>query len=195
MDAGNENSGLPTKSLYGTTQEHCNSMIQASLRANPMVKFVREALAKAGCPVKDNFFKATICNEEVGGGFLPGGGVVVCSNHVLYQDEVDVYLTHELIHAYDHCRAATLDWANLQHHACSEIRAANLSAACYMHKELLVLGSDFKMRAGHQNCVKRKAQLSVAMNPNCESVEQAKEAVDAAWSKCYKDTAPFDRIP
>ena len=29
-------------------------------------------------------------------------------------------LTHELIHAYDHCRAH-LDWNNLQHLACTEV--------------------------------------------------------------------------
>jgi hypothetical protein len=47
--------------------------------------------------------------------------VVICSNHVMLQDEVDVALTHELLHAYDHCRAANLDWTNCEHHACSEV--------------------------------------------------------------------------
>lgn len=31
-------------------------------------------------------------------------------------------LTHELLHAYDHCRAANLNWTNCEHHACSEVR-------------------------------------------------------------------------
>ena len=31
---------------------------------------------------------------------------------------------HELIHAYDDCRAANLDWANCAHHACSEVRVS-----------------------------------------------------------------------
>ena len=30
-------------------------------------------------------------------------------------------LTHELLHAYDHCRAANLNWTNCEHHACSEV--------------------------------------------------------------------------
>jgi hypothetical protein len=46
-----------------------------------------------------------------------------------------------------------------------------------------------------QVCVKRRAVLSVATNPNCSSKQEAEEAVDAVWAKCYKDTAPFDRIP
>ena len=29
---------------------------------------------------------------------------------------------HELVHVYDHCRAANLDWNNCEHHACSEVR-------------------------------------------------------------------------
>jgi inner membrane protease ATP23 len=40
-------------------------------------------------------------------------------------------LTHELVHAYDHCRAY-VDWTNCVHHACSEVRAANLSGDCKM---------------------------------------------------------------
>lgn len=47
--------------------------------------------------------------------------VVVCHNHVGGQHQVDVALVHELVHAYDHCRGADLDWSNCDHHACSEV--------------------------------------------------------------------------
>lgn len=43
-------------------------------------------------------------------------------------------LTHELVHSYDHCRAH-VDWNDLKHLACSEIRAANLSGECFFWKE------------------------------------------------------------
>lgn len=43
----------------------------------------------------------------------------------------ELTLTHELVHAYDHCRAF-VDWSNCVHHACSEIRAAHLSGDCRM---------------------------------------------------------------
>lgn len=39
-------------------------------------------------------------------------------------------MRHEMIHAYDHCRAKDLDWNSCRHHACSEIRAAVLSGDC-----------------------------------------------------------------
>ena len=44
-------------------------------------------------------------------------------------------LTHELIHTLDYCRAE-IDWNNLDHLACTEIRAANLSGECFFSKEL-----------------------------------------------------------
>ncbi len=45
-----------------------------------------------------------------------------------------------------------------------------------------------------QICVKRRAQISVALNPHC-SQDQAIQAVDNVWNTCYKDTRPFDRVP
>lgn len=52
--------------------------------------------------------------------------MVICHNHVGSQHEIEVALIHELIHAYDHCRGANLDWSNCEHHACSEVQPAFL---------------------------------------------------------------------
>ncbi|KAK0601305.1 hypothetical protein LWI29_023003 [Acer saccharum] len=95
-------------------------MIQRSLRT-PMVKFLKEHLEKSGCAIGDNFFKAVHCHKKISGGYVRGGGIMVCSNHMNIQ-----VVIHELIHAYGDCRAANLNWANCGHHACSEIRAAIL---------------------------------------------------------------------
>ena len=119
--------------------------------------------------------------------------VVVCSNHVTAQEEINHALTHELIHAYDHCRAADLDWRNCEHHACSEVRAASLSGDCHFKQELF--RGNLGIRGQHQNCVRRRAELSVSMNPHCKLPGMAKHAVDKAFEQCFADTAPFDRIP
>ena len=119
--------------------------------------------------------------------------VVVCSNHVSAQEEVNHTLTHELIHAYDHCRAADLDWRNCEHHACSEVRAASLSGDCHFKQELF--RGNFGIRGQHQSCVRRRAELSVSMNPHCKLPGMARRAVDRAFERCFADTAPFDRIP
>jgi Peptidase M76 family len=47
----------------------------------------------------------------------------------------------------------------------------------------------------HQKCVRRRAELSVAMNPACRGPGAARSAVDACFDDCFRDTAPFDRIP
>ena len=44
-----------------------------------------------------------------------------------------------------------------------------------------------------QVCVKRRAELSVAMNPSCSSQWKARAAVDRVFDRCFADTAPFDR--
>ncbi|KAH9331370.1 hypothetical protein KI387_003478, partial [Taxus chinensis] len=124
------------KGSTGSTIEECERMINKSLRS-PTVKFLRQHLEKSGCPVGRNFFKAINCEKQISGGYLREEGVLVCSNHMTFQDEVNQVIIHELIHAYDDCRAANLDWANCAHHACSEIRAGHLSGDCHYKREFL----------------------------------------------------------
>ncbi|KAJ7974704.1 Mitochondrial inner membrane protease ATP23 [Quillaja saponaria] len=175
----------------GLTVKECQDKIQRSLRT-PMVKFLREHLEKAGCPVGDNFVKAVNCDKEMGGGYLRGEGIMVCSNHLSIQDEVNQVVIHELIHAFDECRAANLDWANCAHHACSEIRAGHLSGDCHYKRELL--RGFMKLRGHEQECVRRRVMKSVIANPYC-SESAAKDAMEAVWDVCYNDTQPFDRAP
>ncbi|PIA30966.1 hypothetical protein AQUCO_05300060v1 [Aquilegia coerulea] len=175
----------------GKTVEECEDMIRRSLRT-PTVKFLREHMDKAGCHVGDNFFKAIKCDDIKGGGYSPREGVLVCSNRMTIQNEVDQVIIHELIHAYDQCRAANLDWANCAHHACSEIRASHLSGDCHYKRELL--RGSMKIRGHEQECVRRRVMKSLANNPCC-SEDAAKDAMEAVWDVCYNDTKPFDRAP
>ncbi|KAG5561694.1 hypothetical protein RHGRI_004669 [Rhododendron griersonianum] len=92
-----------------------------SSRKAPMVKFLKEHLEKAGCGFGEKFINAVHCDKEISGGYTRGEGIMVCSNHMNLQDEVNQVIIHELIHAYANCRASNLDWANCAHHACSEV--------------------------------------------------------------------------
>ncbi|KAF3967043.1 hypothetical protein CMV_008911 [Castanea mollissima] len=175
----------------GRSIEECQSMIQRSLRT-PMVKFLREHLEKSGCVLGDKFIKAVHCNKQISGGYVRGEGIMVCSNHMNIQDEVNQVVIHELIHAYDDCRAGNLDWANCAHHACSEIRAGHLSGDCHYKRELL--RGYMKLRGHEQDCVRRRVMKSVIANPYC-SEAAAKDAMEAVWDVCYNDTQPFDRAP
>ncbi|KAL3844715.1 hypothetical protein ACJIZ3_002118 [Penstemon smallii] len=175
----------------GMTVEECEKMINRSFRS-PMVKFLKDQLEKSGCAIASNFIKAVHCNEEMSGGYSMGRGISVCSNHLQLQDEVTQVVIHELIHAYDQCRAANLDWTNCAHHACSEIRAGHLSGDCHYKRELL--RGHMKLRAHEQDCVRRRVMKSVTANPFC-SEAAAKDAMEAVWDVCYNDTKPFDRAP
>jgi inner membrane protease ATP23 len=152
------------------------------------------------------------------------GQVVLCRDHIT-KKQIPTTLTHELIHAYDYCRAKGFDLTNCEHHACTEvsfalrcivvhcrtlhttlpltrgfcvvqIRAANLSRDCWFMAEVnrghVGLSSSSIVGQG-ERCVRRRATMSVALNPHCAGV--AKEAVDKVYDRCIKDTEPFDRVP
>ena len=73
-----------------------------------------------------------------------------------------------------------------------QVRAANLSGDCWWKQEML--RGNLGIRAQHKACVRRRAELSVGMNPYCGGAK-ARAAVDAVFDTCFKDTQPFDRIP
>ena len=112
----------------------CDGMVQASLQNNT-VKFMLEKLQNLGCKVPEKFIRCAPCGgAEMIGHFDTNDDlkVVVCEDilekyaDTLGQRHVDRTIIHELVHAYDHCRAK-VDWLNCYHHACSEVRAAHLS--------------------------------------------------------------------
>ncbi|KAI4331351.1 hypothetical protein MLD38_029544 [Melastoma candidum] len=175
----------------GISVEECDDMIQKSLKT-PTVKFLRERLAKAGCSVGPDMIRAVTCDKQITGGYVPGKGIIVCSNNMRSQDDVNQVVKHKLINAYDDCRAANLNWANCAHHACSEIRANHLSGDCHYKRELL--RGNVKIRGHEQECVRRRVLKAVAANPHCSEVA-ASDAMDAVWDICYNDTQPFDRAP
>ncbi|KHN45992.1 Mitochondrial inner membrane protease ATP23 [Glycine soja] len=172
-------------------KEECQAMIHKSFRT-PMVRFLRERLEKAGCAVGDNFFKAVTCDEEMAGAYVRREGVKVCSNYVRIQDDVNMVVIRELIHVFDDCRSANLNWSDCAHQACTEIRTNHLSGSCHYKRELLK--GFLKIRGHGQECVKRKVMQALSQNPNCSGLA-AKDAMEAVWDVCYNDTQPFDRAP
>ncbi|KAI4386869.1 hypothetical protein MLD38_004756 [Melastoma candidum] len=180
---------LPGTASAGLSIRECRDMIKKSLQL-PKVKFLRENLEKSGCKVEDNFIKAINCHNQMAGGYAPRRGIFVCSNEMTCQDDVNQVILHELIHAYDECRAANLDWADCAHHACAEIRANHLSGDCHFKRELL--RGNLKIGGQESECIKRRVMKSVTSNPYC-SATAAREGMEAVWNVCYNDTQPFDR--
>ena len=97
-------------------------------------------------------------------------------------------------------------WDDLRAHACSEIRAARLSGDCRPLEELRRGNWATGALSDEDNveCIKRRAALSVAINPAASpslglggradptgAGRVAREAVEEAFPACYPDTAPF----
>jgi len=160
--------------------------------SSPRVRFMTKALLKSGCPVGDSFFSCRPCEGMIGGYFdFDQKQVVLCENKIINYSHVVRSLTHELIHAYDYCRA-DVTFENCRHHACTEIRAANLSGDCHMWNEWK--RTYLRWAKQHPECVKRRALLSIQMNPNC-SGGAGQAAIDEVWESCYNDLEPFGSVP
>jgi mitochondrial inner membrane protease ATP23 len=116
--------------------------------------------------------------------------IFVCQQYMDSEHMAHKTVHHELIHAVDMCRTNMDPLHNCVHLACTEIRAENLSGECSFWKELPRMSS---FRKHGQDCVRRRAILSVQANPNCTS--RAEEYVDAALPRCFQDHYPYDRHP
>ena len=177
----------------------CRELVGRAFLTCPRVKVMRAALAALGKTVDDDIVRCAHCPDgaAAAGGYIPDRGLVVlCQQWVARQpNETENTLVHEMVHAYDDARAV-MDWNNLTQHACTEIRAANLSGDCSARRELdRGQLNPLKLGGAGMRCVRRRAQLSVAMHPDCPDKQAAAAAVERAWNSCYNDTAPFEQNP
>eukprot|EP00088_Acartia_fossae_P049785 TRINITY_DN5517_c0_g1_i1.p1 TRINITY_DN5517_c0_g1~~TRINITY_DN5517_c0_g1_i1.p1 ORF type:complete len:112 (-),score=8.85 TRINITY_DN5517_c0_g1_i1:57-392(-) len=86
---------------------------------------------------------------------------------------------------YDYC-SSQVDFHNLHHLACTEVRAANL-IDCTFH-----LKSTLSFLESHQDCVKERAIKSVRIIAGVTK-PVAQQAVDKVFNRCYEDLLPVRR--
>ncbi|KAH0616631.1 hypothetical protein JD844_027892 [Phrynosoma platyrhinos] len=161
---------------------------------DPYAKLLLDAMKNSGCTVfRDRHFSCEDCDGCVSGGFDSSTSqIVLCQNNIHYQSHMNRVVTHELIHAFDHCRAH-VDWFNnVKHLACSEIRAANLSGDCSLLSEMTRF--KFGLKQHHQTCVRDRAVRSILAVRKL-SKEMAEKAVDDVFESCFNDHEPFGRVP
>ncbi|KIK29704.1 hypothetical protein PISMIDRAFT_26840 [Pisolithus microcarpus 441] len=176
---------------YVEEQKHarCEKWKTELLSYSPPVVFMLKHLRLSGCAVPPSNIVCGSCDSTRSGGFHPSGAIVLCQGHFGGKRHMQDTLTHELIHMYDHCKF-NVDWYNLRHHACSEIRANSLSGDCRFMREIGRGNASFSKQ--HQACVRRRAILSVRENPKCPDEAAAERAVNEVWESCFNDTRPFD---
>ncbi|KUJ19184.1 uncharacterized protein LY89DRAFT_581551, partial [Mollisia scopiformis] len=127
-----------------------------------------------------------------GGGFSPDHGILICANEMRDRKHLEDTLAHEMVHAWDHLRWK-VDWADLRHAACTEIRASSLSGECRWSREFWTR-NNWTLTQQHQNCVRARAVKSIMNRPSCKDDVQAVKVVNEVWDSCFSDTRPFDEI-
>ncbi|KAG7269658.1 hypothetical protein CRUP_019047 [Coryphaenoides rupestris] len=185
--------GFLRTSLF-TFNHRCMFMLHQAMETSPYAKLLLTAMKSSGCAVnKDRHFSCEDCDSTVSGGFdATSSQIVLCQNNIRRQGHMNRVVTHELIHAFDHCRAH-VDWFNNHRHlACSEIRAANLSGDCSIGSELKRF--NFGLKGHRQECVRDRALRSI-LAVRSVSREEAVKVVDEVFDVCFSDHAPFDRLP
>lgn len=170
----------------------CEKNKQWVMAYSPTVRFMKDQIEKVGGEISSHNVFCDHCDDFKAGGFHPKYGILVCQNHVKSRSHLEDTLAHEMVHYYDNTKFK-VDWMNLKHHACSEIRASTLSGECRMMNELMK-GKLARLTRGHQECAKRRAILSVMANPSCKDEAQATQVVNEVWDSCFNDTRPFDTI-
>ena len=165
---------------------------------SPRVTTLLRRISSLGCalPADPILCEDAFRGAPLLGGYDPARGVVVMNPGVpsasLNQAEWTRTIVHELVHAYDHCRAE-LSPTNCAHLACTEVRAANLSGDCDFGVDVARGGLRGWTVAGHQQkCVRRRAEASLAAHASCVGrAGGVRAVVDDVWDACYADTAPF----
>lgn len=186
---------ITTKRDVPSQTYKCISNVYNCIQNDLMVKTLIGALKSHGCdldPVRH--ISCELCERNVNGGYDPKHNqIVICKNNSGSKGMCCGVLTHELIHMFDYCRAI-VDFKNLDHLACTEIRAASIMHCRFLTSFYEGHSSIRKYENSHQDCVKKKAALSVMMARSV-SFEIAAAAVGRVFKKCYHDLEPFGRIP
>ncbi|KAI4206318.1 MAG: hypothetical protein LQ346_001143 [Caloplaca aetnensis] len=163
------------------------------LMYSPIIRFMRQNINKLGADLHSENIRCRRCLVPQKGGFDPDYGIILCANYLRGEGNVEDTMAHEMVHAYDHLRFQVQWEDNLRHVACSEIRASTLSGECRWRREFWAKGQ-WKVTQGFQDCVRRRAVLSVAKRPGCKDDVQAAKVVNEVWDSCFTDTRPFDEV-
>ncbi|XP_054718162.1 mitochondrial inner membrane protease ATP23 homolog isoform X2 [Uloborus diversus] len=168
-------------------------MENSSSDKGPLLKLLISALKSSGCDFDLNrHVCCEPCSKLVTGGYdAEMNQIVVCQNTATNKSSVHGALAHEMIHMFDHCRAE-LDFRDVDHLLCTEIRAANLMHCSFLSSMVMGTASFIRIKKQHQECVKRKALASL-MAVRDISEADANAALDRVFSKCYNDLEPLGR--
>ncbi|KIY44629.1 hypothetical protein FISHEDRAFT_50843 [Fistulina hepatica ATCC 64428] len=186
--------GDRARELANVQINNCEADKHYLMQASPSVVFMLKHLKVAGCELPPSNIVCAPCEGPLShvSGFVPDdNAILLCAGRFWSRKHLEQSMVHEMMHFYDNCRFK-VKWDDLRHHACSEIRANNLSGDCSFLRQLRRAEPGFFKK--HQECVRSRAILSVSQNPNCPDVATAERAVNEVWDSCFPDTRPFDEV-
>jgi inner membrane protease ATP23 len=178
--------------------KRCEEDVKYLFKSSPIITFMKHNIdllgpADGGASISPKNIICRRCDgKKQGGGFDPEYGILICANEMRSRSHLEDTLAHEMVHAWDHLRFK-VNYDNLRHAACMEIRASTLSGECRFTKEFLGR-RQWNLTQQLQECVRRRATLSVAARPNCKDDAHAARVVNEVFDSCFRDTRPFDRI-
>jgi len=187
-----ERDSLRGLELQEAQWKKCERWKSDLMRNSPVVTFMLKHLALVGANVTSEHLHCLPCDATRAGGFSPDAGILLCQDRFNSKGHMEDTLTHELIHMYDHARFE-VDWSNLRHHACSEIRAASLSGDCRWLRETTRGFMGFTKQ--HQACVRRRAILSVLGNPACYPNDRQLETSSQSAPQLAGTSFPNPQLP
>jgi inner membrane protease ATP23 len=84
-------------------------------------------------------------------------------------------------------------WKSLYVLMLEQIRASTLSGECRFGREVWGRGQ-WKLTQQLQECVRRRATLSLMARPGVKDDVHAAKIINEVWDSCFNDTRPFDEI-
>ncbi|KAI9675380.1 MAG: Mitochondrial inner membrane protease atp23 [Caeruleum heppii] len=171
----------------------CDQWKSYLFKYSPIIRFMRDNVSQLHGDLNETNVRCRRCTTQRSGGFSPDHGIEICANALRNRGHLEDTLAHEMVHAWDHLRFKTDLVNDLRHAACSEIRASSLSGECRWAREFFTRGQ-WTLTQQHQECVRRRAVLSVMNRPGCKDDLQAVKVVNEVWESCFADTRPFDEI-
>ncbi|CAM1323123.1 XRCC6BP1 (predicted) [Pycnogonum litorale] len=174
-------------------RSRCERTVHEVIEKSPLVKLMISAIEGSGCELNyGRHISCEICSTNVHGGYDPiMNQVIICQNTCKGRGLITSVLTHEFIHMFDYCRA-NMNFKNLDHLACTEVRASNITDCSFVNAWMYGLASPINVAKRHAECVKTRATESVISARNV-SREEARAAVDKVFDRCYNDLSPIGR--
>ncbi|KAF2485221.1 peptidase M76 family-domain-containing protein [Neohortaea acidophila] len=202
-DSSTRDKYLNTRDLLNEEEDcrRCDENKKWLFKHSPIIRFMQTEIALLDGSKDGQSANITADNvrcrrcepwQAQSGGFDTEYGILVCANKLRNRGHLEDTLAHEMVHAYDHMRFK-LDPYDLRHAACMEIRASTLSGECRWMREFFTRGQ-WNLTQQLQECVRRRAALSVAGRPGCKDDVQAAKVVNEVFDSCFNDTRPFDEI-